>query len=52
MHIFFTEEEQKYIIKDTFDWKVKKDCPKDVKKEIIKKMSAFERQKDVVYGKI
>lgn len=52
MHIFFTDEEQKYIIKDLFGWKVKKDCPQDIKKEILKKMSAFEWQKDVVYGKI
>jgi hypothetical protein len=52
MHIFFTDEEQKYIIKDIFEWKVKKDCPQDVKKEILKKMSAFEIQKDIVYGKI
>ena len=52
MHVFFTEEEQKYIIKDLFGWKVKKDCPQDMKKEIIKKMNAFEWQKGVVYWKI
>lgn len=52
MHIFFTEEEQKYITKDLFGWKVKEGCPQDVKKEILKKMSAFDRQKDVVNGKI
>ena len=38
MHLVFTKEEKKWIDMELFNWTIKKGCPKDIKKEIEKKL--------------
>lgn len=38
MHIIFTEEEKRYIIKEPFNWHVSDDAPKDIRESIEEKL--------------
>lgn len=37
MHIIFTDEEQKYIDKKSFNWTIKENCPEGIKVTLEKK---------------
>lgn len=39
MTITFTEKELEWIDKKPFDWKIKKECPKNLEKDIIRKLN-------------
>ena len=39
----FTEQEQKYILFELGGWKVKEDCPKDVREKLERKIQMIEK---------
>lgn len=49
MHVIFTDEEQKYIEKIPFEWKVKKDCPQGLRNTIERKLEALNNQEGNAY---
>ena len=49
MYLIFTDEEQKYIEKEPFKWRVKKDCPRDLKHTIRRKLEALNSQEGSAY---
>lgn len=44
MHIIFTEQELKWIDTKIWGWKIKKDCPSDIRKRIEKKLKRLDHQ--------
>lgn len=45
MTIIFTEEEEKYIVKEPFNWHIAKDCPEQIKESLAKKLSMLKARK-------
>lgn len=45
MHLIFSEEEKKWIKKETFNWTVEKNCPKELRKKINKKLEVLKSEK-------
>ena len=45
MHLIFSEEEKKWIKKELFNWTVKKNCPKELRKKINKKLEILKSEK-------
>ena len=41
MTIYFTEQELKWIAKEKFGWFIKKECPKEIKIVLSKKLENF-----------
>ena len=44
MHLIFSEEEKKWIKKEPFNWTVNKNCPKDVRNKIKKKLETLKTE--------
>jgi hypothetical protein len=45
LHLIFSEEEKKWIKKEPFNWTTKKNCPKDLRKKIKKKLEILKSEK-------
>lgn len=43
MTIYFSDEEKKWIDKIPFDWKIKKECPQKIKKELQIKLNLLKK---------
>jgi hypothetical protein len=44
MHVEFTEQEKKYIVKEPFNWHTKDGAPDDVRDSINQKINAMNNQ--------
>ena len=44
MHVQFTEEESRYLVKEPFNWHVSEDAPDSVRKSIEKKLELVNSQ--------
>lgn len=44
MHLIFTEEEREWIDMKPFDWKIKDGCPKELKKQIERKLKLLKNE--------
>ena len=47
MHIYFTDAEKDWIIKDLFDWKIKDNCPNEIKKSLNEKLKLIGKDDNV-----
>lgn len=47
MHVSFTEEELQWIVKDLFNWHIAKDCPKDKRAAVQKKLDLVNKAKTI-----
>lgn len=48
MHIFFTDEERKWIKIDTFGYPIKDNCPEKIKRSIKNKKRALNGQTEII----
>lgn len=48
MHIFFNEEEKKWLDMKPFHWTIKKGCPPRIKKRLEQKLTILNRQKQEI----
>ena len=51
MYIDFTDEENKYIIKEPFNWHVSEDAPDEIRKSIEKKLNLVNSQSDKIMAR-
>lgn len=45
VHVNFTERENRYLVKEPFNWHVSNDAPDDVRKSIEQKLNAIDGQR-------
>ena len=45
MHLIFTDEEKEWIDKKPFNWTIKKECPKEIKEGLEKKLKLLSNNK-------
>ena len=50
MTMYFTEEEEKYLVKELFNWHVKDGCPKKIADSINKKLKELKAFADEMNG--
>lgn len=45
MHIDFTERENRYLVKEPFNWHVSREAPDDIRKSLEQKLKALDGQR-------
>lgn len=50
MHMFFSNDEKRWINTDRFGWPIKRGCPDKIKKVILKKKNIIDNQMEARHG--